>query len=386
MIQAKKYDLIVVGTGILGTFHAYHAANKGLKVLLLEKSDEARGATVQNFGQVVPSGLDSEWQRYGRTSLAIYKELTKRWNLEVQETGSYYIASNEEEMTLIKELSARNKEAGYGSELLEKATLTKRLPNLKSSYVKGGLFFPEELSVNPRQLIHQIHRGLQAEGLVDIKFNSFVIKLSTQFDSTSLYLSNGKTYNTRKVIICNGNDFRSLYPNIFMQSDLQTVKLQMLRLVKQDVVMKGNILTGLSIRRYESFKECPSYNKIKAEGPLDQELADWGIHILFKQEKDGSIILGDSHEYLDASQSSQFEDSLQTRPNELFVREGKKIMSDLQWEIEASWAGYYSQCKQDKIFNKEIEPNIHVVTGIGGKGMTASAGYALENINRIYHD
>jgi glycine/D-amino acid oxidase-like deaminating enzyme len=70
----------------------------------------------------------------------------------------------------------------------------------------------------------------------------------------------------------------------------------------------------------------------------------------------------------------------------LFIREGKKIMNGLQWEIDASWAGYYSQCKQDKIFNQEIEPNIHVVTGIGGKGMTASPGYALENINRIYHD
>ena len=386
MIPQKKYDLIVVGAGILGTFHAYHAAKKGLSVLVLEKSDEARGASVQNFGQVVPSGLDSDWQGYGRKSLAIYKELNKRWNLDIDDSGSFYIASNDEEMILINELHTINQETGYLSELLSLAELTKRLPSLKKSYAKGGLFFPDELSVNPRRLIHKIHRGMEADGLADFKFNSLVINLSTQFDLNSVYLSNGKIYKSRKVIICNGSDFQSLYPNIFAQSDLQTVKLQMLRLVNQEVVIKGNILTGLSIRRYESFRECPSYNKIKAQGPFDKELDDWGIHVLFKQEKDGSIILGDSHEYLDANQQEYFDNSLQSRLHELFIREGKKIINGLQWEIDASWAGYYSQCKQDKIFNREIEPNIHIVTGIGGKGMTASPGYALENINRIYHD
>ena len=31
------YDLIVVGSGVLGTFHAYHALKKGLSVAIIEK-------------------------------------------------------------------------------------------------------------------------------------------------------------------------------------------------------------------------------------------------------------------------------------------------------------------------------------------------------------
>ena len=36
----NRYDLIVVGGGVLGTFHAYHASQKGLKVAVLEKNNK----------------------------------------------------------------------------------------------------------------------------------------------------------------------------------------------------------------------------------------------------------------------------------------------------------------------------------------------------------
>lgn len=50
------FDLIVVGGGIMGTFHAYHAARQNKSVLLLEKDNFPVGATVRNFGQAVSSG------------------------------------------------------------------------------------------------------------------------------------------------------------------------------------------------------------------------------------------------------------------------------------------------------------------------------------------
>ena len=68
----SHYDLIITGAGALGSFHAYHACKKGLKVLLLEKDLQPQEATVRNFGQVVPSGLSrGKWQNYGRRSLEI---------------------------------------------------------------------------------------------------------------------------------------------------------------------------------------------------------------------------------------------------------------------------------------------------------------------------
>lgn len=78
------YDLIVVGGGVLGTFHAFHALKKGLKVAIIEKDKMPISATVKNFGQVVPSGMDSKWQAYGRESLLIYKEIQSQFDISIR--------------------------------------------------------------------------------------------------------------------------------------------------------------------------------------------------------------------------------------------------------------------------------------------------------------
>ena len=73
-----KTDLIIIGGGVLGTFHAYHALKNGLTVTLFEKDKQPLGATVRNFGQVVPSGMDIKWQQYGRESLRITKKFSRK--------------------------------------------------------------------------------------------------------------------------------------------------------------------------------------------------------------------------------------------------------------------------------------------------------------------
>lgn len=383
-----NYDLIVVGGGILGTFHAYHAAQRGLKVIILEKDDEAKGASVQNFGQVVPSGLDSSWQKYGIESLKIYKELAEKYTLPLEENGSFYLASNEEEYKLLEELNQLNSKSGYPSQLLNKQECEIKLPALNKGYSKGGLFFPQELSVNPRKFIHALHKQFVSDKLLEISFGKLVLSIERNSKGVKVKTGDGQIFQAKKAILCNGKDFQTLFPEAFQQSDLEIVKLQMLRLFPQNKVhLKGNILTGLSIRRYESFMECTSYKSIKNLERANTFHKQWGIHILFKQENDGSIILGDSHEYLSASSKQTFNHVLNERITKYFIQEGQKIMDLEHWEIESTWNGFYAQSKgEDRIYNKEILPNIHIVTGIGGKGMTASPGYSFYNINKIYHD
>ena len=84
----QNFDLLIVGGGILGTFHAYHALRKGLKVALLEKDGLPVGATVRNFGQVVPSGMNAKWQPLGRRSLEIYQTIQQQFDISVRQNGS----------------------------------------------------------------------------------------------------------------------------------------------------------------------------------------------------------------------------------------------------------------------------------------------------------
>src|SRR5579871_1810243 len=106
-------DLIVIGAGVLGTFHAYFAARKGYKTLLLERNAFPNDASVRNFGllspTIVPAG--SEWASYAFDSLEIYRALQQERDFGVRVTGSLYLASNELEARVLREFAERAPDA-----------------------------------------------------------------------------------------------------------------------------------------------------------------------------------------------------------------------------------------------------------------------------------
>lgn len=382
--MTAKFDLIVVGGGILGTFHAYHALKRGLKVALIEKNSSPQGATVRNFGQVVPSGMDLKWQNFGRESLSIYKELQAETDLTVRENGSVYIASNDEEMQLIHELHEINKNNNYESALLSKNDCIKKFDGLRSDYCKGGLFFPQEISVDSGEMIIKLQQLLKEKFDLEIFYNTTVVEINDDNECTCL-TSEGTYFKSAKVIICGGHEFKTLYPQVFNESDLVVTKLQMLQTKPQGIYsLPGNILTGLTIRRYESFQECESFDTIRSLEDPNTFDKKFGIHILFKQALDGSVILGDSHEYATAKNSDDLGYELNMEIDEYMINEAKKIIDLPTYEIQRRWFGIYSQCKTKDIFEHNPSPNIHIITGIGGKGMTGSGGFTKFNIDKIY--
>ncbi|GAB3930238.1 TIGR03364 family FAD-dependent oxidoreductase [Larkinella terrae] len=370
-----SFDFIIIGSGILGTFHALHAARAGKRVLLLEKDNRPVGATVRNFGQVVPSGLSGRWYRYGRRSLELYREIQREYDITVRQNGSVYIASDADEWQLANELYDQRRADDYPCELWSKAQILAKYPALQPDYVQGGLVFPEEISVEPDLMIHRLITYLTTKyPNVTYRVNAAVIGCEPVSGGTTVCLANGERFQAQHVLVCNGSEFRLLYPDLFARSGLVVSKLQMMQTDPMpEVALPGNILTGLTIRRYESFAECPSYASLKTPDHL-AELKKWGIHILFKQALDGSIILGDSHEYATATQTDDLGFDTRESINQLMIREASRIVTFPVYRIQRSWAGFYAQTPQE-IFESDLE-NVHIITGIGGKGMTSSAGFS----------
>ena len=382
----QKFDLIVIGGGVLGTFHAYHALKKGFSVCVLEKDQMPKGATTQNFGQVVPSGMDAKWQKLGRESLKIYKEIQSGFDISIRQNGSVYLASDDDEERLLVEMRSINNHSGYTSKMLTKTECLKKYPGLRPSYINAGLFFPEEVTVEPLTMIHRLQQYL-VEGLdLVLRTNFLVVDCQKTANGVEVRGSTGEKFFAEKVIICNGADFKNLYPELFQDSDLEVSKLQMMQTKPQhNFELKGSILTGWTIRRYESFKECPSYAEIKTREADDSLQKKWGVHILFKQAVDGSVIIGDSHEYADAKNSDALGFELNMDIDNFMLAEAKKIFDLPTYDIQQKWYGTYSQCKVQDIFQKTIDDQIHIVTGIGGKGMTGSAGFSKKHIATLFN-
>jgi FAD dependent oxidoreductase TIGR03364 len=261
-----------------------------------------------------------------------------------------------------------------------------KYPGLRSDYVKGGLFFPEEVTVEPRTMIYKLQEFMTHKMGLKLITNTNIIDCESKPNGVRLSSATNEEFLARKVIICNGNAFKNLFPSLFNESDLEVSKLQMMQTKPQkNYKLDGSILTGLSIRRYESFYECPSFKVIKAKENPDALEKKWGIHILFKQAADGSVILGDSHHYADAKNIDDLGFDLNMDIDNFMIQEAKKIIDLPNYDIQNRWYGMYSQCKTKDIFEQTIGDNIHIITGIGGKGMTGSAGFSKENITKIFN-
>jgi D-hydroxyproline dehydrogenase subunit beta len=372
------YDLIIIGAGALGTFHAYHAAKAGLRVLLLEKDSRPVGATVRNFGQVVPSGLAGRWFDHGRRSLDIYRELQTHTDLTVRQNGTVYIASDADEWQLAHELHDHYRALDYPSELLSKAQCLARYPALQPDYVVGGLYFGQELSVEPDQLIHRLIAYLRERYRITYRAGVAVVDCQRNYGGAIVTLATRERFEAARVLVCSGHEMRLLFPELLEEANLTVSKLQMLQTQPvADAGLVGNILTGLTIRRYEAFQQCPSYAALQTPAHLT-ELKQWGIHILFKQALDGSFVLGDSHEYAPATEAETLGFDTKEYINDLMLTEARRIVR-FPIQVRRAWAGFYSQTPRE-IFEHDVDDHIRIITGIGGKGMTSSAGYAEQTV------
>lgn len=376
----KKFDLAIVGGGVLGAFHAYHALLKGLSVVLFEKDTYPQGSTIQNFGQVVPSGLAGKWFEYGRESLAIYQKIQAKANISVRKNGSIYIASSTEELAVLEELAQKYTAVSYENLLWTAAQVVEKYPDLRPEYVRGALYFPQEISVEPNQMITSLLAYLeQKEGLVYAPATP-IVALQEGSKGVILTSSYGTTWMAERALICGGYESQWLFPEIVKNSGLIISKLQMMQTVPlSSVVLPGNILTGLTIQRYESFQTCDAHAHLPVL-EREIELKKWGIHVLFKQAIDGSIILGDSHEYAPIFEKEMLGLGTKEEIDRLILEEAERILSvPLKDKIARKWAGMYSQHEAD-IFDKIVTPSIRILTGIGGKGMTSSAGFAQHSL------
>lgn len=387
LLLKPMYDIAIIGSGVLGSFHAFHAAKVGLRVAVFEKDLMPMESSVRNFGQVVPSGFaPGRWHYYGRYSTKLYLDLQQKIGIGVRNNGSVYLANTACEAQLLDALHESFNQVNYSSEPMNQQQVLSRWSSMKKDYVRSGLFFHQEVSVDPRIMIHRIHGYMIEQMGVDMHFLSPVIELNDRGDKVEISTSNGKKIQAKQVIVCNGRDFKILFPELFNTSDIEVCKLAMMVTKPMpEIDLKGNILTGLTIRRYESFKALPEYSNLLPD-PKHEPLLKEGIHLLFKQRMDGSIVIGDSHHYRDVRESDALGFDYETQVGDMILKAAQEIIQLPHWELAAQWNGFYAQMKgKAEIFDQAHSENIRVICAIGGKGMTASAGYAKESIERSFN-
>src|SRR5579871_665553 len=293
----KNFDVAIVGAGILGLAHAYWAASRGHSVVVFERSPKSRGASVRNFGMIWPIGQRAgETHQIAMRSRQIWTEVLTDARLPFLPTGSLHVVYREDEADVARELCARGPARGYTCQWLSPREVLAKSDAVIEAGLLGGIWSATELTVDPRRIIAELPRYLTEKFGVVFRFGTAV--QSIQLPEIE---AGGERWTVSHAIVCGGDDFETLYPELFAGAGITRCKLQMMRTAPQPRgwQLGPALAAGLTLRFYPAFEICteslPRYKARVAREMPDYER--WAIHLLVSQTADGALTIGDSHEY-----------------------------------------------------------------------------------------
>jgi glycine/D-amino acid oxidase-like deaminating enzyme len=139
------------------------------------------------------------------------------------------------------------------------------------------------------------------------------------------------------------------------------------------------LCAGLTLRHYAAFAKCPSLAKLDER--YDRQSEDFkkhGVHVLVAQNEAGELIIGDSHHY-----SRTVEPFDSEHVNDVIVDYLRSFVDLGDFKITERWHGIYPKVQGNISLVIEPEPNVTIVNGLGGAGMSLSFGLAEELIDRL---
>ncbi len=289
-MRSEPVDLVVVGAGIVGLAHAVEAERRGASVVVLERDQQAVGASVRNFGHGCCTAQAGQALAYAERARATWVTVGRDAGFSVAECGTAVVARADDEMAVLAELAA---ERGDDVRLLDRGALLDLAP-VGGSEVVGGAHLRRDIRVDPRTTVAAIAAWLQTRPGVEVRFGENVVAVEA-----GLVRTTAGEVAARRAVVCLGHDVDRLFPAVATEAAVQRCALQMLAVASPRRAQFGAaVLSGLSMLRYPAFAACPSATAVRDRfSAASPELLDVGMNLMFTQRPDGTLLIGDTHAY-----------------------------------------------------------------------------------------
>jgi FAD dependent oxidoreductase TIGR03364 len=361
----ERFDLAVVGAGIVGLGAALAGAKRGLRVVVIDRDAQANGASVRNFGFITVTGQErgTMWVRAQR-SREVWAEVASSAGIPIVQQGLWMLARRPESVDVLKAFLATD--MAVGCQLLTPSEARRRCPALTAPGLLAVLESTTELRVESREAIPRLAAWLTQSHAVSFIRSTEVLGI----DMPTLRTSRGDL-NADRVAVCAGDDFNTLYPQRFGAYPLTRCKLQMLRLASPGFKLPAALMSDLGLGRYAG------YATLEAAAPLKARLASeqpdhlkHGVHLIVVQSADGSLVVGDSHHYA-ATPDPFASEAVDT----LILDEFQAALGIKPPPILERWIGTYAAATDRQVLLDTPHPNVRIATVTSGAG--ASTGFAI---------
>jgi FAD dependent oxidoreductase TIGR03364 len=366
--------VVVVGGGVLGSMHAVAARRRGLGVVHLEREPEPRGASVRNFGLVWVSG------RAPGPELSLALRARAGWEelaAEVPGTGfrpngSLTLAAGDAETRLLKEAAARPDAALRGYELIDAAQAREVNPELRGGFT-GALWCRRDAVVEPRLVLTALREHLLAGAGRDGGYAWLPGREAAEIAPNAVRDHTGEWHRGDLVVLCTGAAHTGVAGRHlagYQQPPVRRVRLQMMQTAPFAGRLTTSVADGDSLRYYPAF-DLPGRHGLP---PQDPAAAAAAAQLLLVQRLDGSLTIGDTHEYAEPFGFDVHEDAY-----DHLRGQAERLLGSPLPRTERRWAGVYSQAAGPGLYHRSAAaPGVVLVTGPGGRGMTCAPAIAEE--------
>ncbi len=373
--------VVIVGGGILGTMHAVLARRHGYAVTQLEREPAGRGASVRNFGLVWVSG------RRAGPELALALRARALWEeiaasapgTGFRAAGSLTIATSEAELAVMRAAVVLPDAKQREFELLSSEEVRSVNPALRGEFL-GGLYCRADAIVEPRVTLPALRAALAGPG-----YEWRPGREAVEVTANAVRDQRGDWHRGDLVVLCTGANFTGLAgPHLTASGalaadqppgaeprGLRRVRLQMLQTLPLAERLTTALADGDSLRYYPAY-DVPARVALPPQAAV---AAASRAQLLLVQRLDGSLTIGDTHEY---DEPFGF-DVDETAYDHLLARASALLGAPLP-RVQRRWAGVYSEVVGTTALyhRSDVAPGVVLVTGPGGRGMTCSPAIAEE--------
>jgi glycine/D-amino acid oxidase-like deaminating enzyme len=100
------------------------------------------------------------------------------------------------------------------------------------------------------------------------------------------------------------------------------------------------------------------------------------LQLLLVQRADGGLTIGDTHAY-----GEPFDFALSEDPSIELLARAERLLGAPLPPVTRRWEGVYAQCTDGSVCGREeVAPDVWLVTGPGGRGMTCSPAIAADTL------
>ncbi|MEI6591276.1 MAG: FAD-dependent oxidoreductase, partial [Actinomycetes bacterium] len=294
--------------------------------------------------------------------------------LSFRPNGSLTIARTEAELKVMQQSLELPDAHLRGWNLLERSEVQSLNPALRGNFI-AGLFCELDGAVEPGQILGSLREHLHDHDNYTWFENTEVVDVVDNIAGATAIARDGREFEADLVLVCPGADHKSLFAEQLKAAPLRRVRLQMMSTEPLGEELTTSIADGDSLRYYPAY-DVPALRELP---PQVEIAASSAMQLLMVQRTDGTLTIGDTHEY-----EEPFDFQLREADFEYLRDVASDILGAPLPKIIHRWDGVYSQQTQGTVCERiRISENICVVTGPGGRGNTLSPAIAEATLREL---